>query len=49
LIQKGFMLRAPKGRTITEEGSKYLMDKGYIARETKFERVAITRNFDRGF
>jgi Holliday junction DNA helicase RuvB len=49
LIQSGLMLRSPKGRTITEEGCKYLADKGYIERESKYERVSLSEDFDRGF
>jgi len=49
LIQKGLMLRASRGRTITDKGSKYLSDKGHITKESKFERKAISKSFDRGF
>lgn len=49
LIQSGLMLRSSKGRTITEEGRKYLADKGYIERESKYERIAMSETFDRGF
>ena len=49
LIQSGLMLRAAKGRTITEEGHKYLSDKGYIERESKYERISMSKDFDRGF
>jgi len=49
LIQSGLMLRSAKGRTITEEGREYLADKGYIEKESKYERIAMSETFDRGF
>lgn len=48
LIQRGFMTRGSKGRTITEEGINYLSEAGYIDRESGYERAAITADFDRG-
>lgn len=49
LIQSGLILRSGKGRTITEEGCKYLAEQGYIERESKYERIAVSETFDRGF
>jgi holliday junction DNA helicase RuvB len=49
LIQKGLLLRASKGRTITDKGVEYLAEKGYIEESSKYERIAITKSFDRGF
>jgi Holliday junction DNA helicase RuvB len=49
LIQRGLMLRSSKGRTITEAGCEYLSDRGYIEKESRYERVAITADYDRGF
>jgi holliday junction DNA helicase RuvB len=49
LIQRGLMLRASKGRSITEEGCKYLAERGYIEKESGYDRVTISKDFDRGF
>jgi len=47
LIQRGFIIRTGKGRKITDKGTQYLMENGYI----KFglnQKYDIPRNFDRG-
>lgn len=49
LIQNGLLLRSSKGRTITDKGSEYLSKNKYVEQNSKFERVAITKSFDRGF
>lgn len=49
LIQKGLILRASRGRTITDKGIEYLAERGHIDKNSKFERVAISESFDRGF
>jgi len=49
LIQRRLVLRASKGRTITDEGRRYLSDGGHIKQSTKHEKVTITKSFDRGF
>lgn len=48
LIQRGFMIRGSKGRSITKDGLNYLSEAGYIEKESGYERVAITADFDRG-
>jgi len=47
LIQRGLILRAPKGRKITDQGRKYLLDNGHIKSTIKRDYVDIPRNFDR--
>lgn len=49
LIQRGFLLRSAKGRTITSKAIEYLIEKGHVAGNSKFERVALTKSVDRGF
>ena len=48
LIQRGFLVRASKGRKITDKGRRYLLDNGYIKSVIKRDYVDIPRNFDRG-
>ncbi len=47
LIQMGFILRGSKGRKITDEGKKYLIDKGHIKVAMKRNYVDIPRNYKR--
>jgi len=44
LIQKGWMVRAPRGREITDKGIQYLADKGYID-EMEANRVLMERSY----
>lgn len=48
LIQRGLTLRAPKGRTISDKGRRYLIDSGYIKQASEYTKFAITKSFDRG-
>ena len=48
LIQRGFLVRASKGRKITDEGRRYLLNNGHIKSAIKRNYVDIPRNFDRG-
>lgn len=49
LIQRGFVIRASRGRKITEKGRKYLYDKGHIKMAKAAGYVDIPRDYDRGF
>ena len=48
LIQRGLLIRASKGRKITDKGRRYLLDNGHIKSTIKGDYVDIPRNFDRG-
>jgi Holliday junction DNA helicase RuvB len=47
LIQRGFVLRGSRGRSITNIGKRYLLDKGYI-KIKRLKKYYIPKNFDRG-
>lgn len=46
LIRRGFMIRASKGRTITEKGVRYLEDSGHIVPE-KGSKIQIDTSYKR--